>query len=599
MARRLVPVSFLLALGAAPLAAQVIPAEGRWRVLIHATDPDAESMRGELRLADSAGVLSGTLRLETDSGPPLPLSRARRPAPDSIDLERLAQGPLALVGRWNGIAWAGPVTRAGRTLGRWEAVALDEGEEFYPAPPSFILRQTLLGSPARATRVPGPWLAAARARLDSLVRREEHGERWLLGLVERREWRDGLARDLARLRSRVEGEEQARFDALFGSPAGWVVDLHDAALLAARRRRPTAASSDWAPALAASGLAPPGAGEPELLEAAWRLWSLADADSAAFRLRLEAVRAADPSGGGLPAMLQAYEQAAAWHLEATAFLARLLDPVREPARLALAPIGAPGTLPAGALDPALAGRLVVPANWEGEGWLARHGAAGLTRAISRLVPEYGEAAVVDLGEGRLTLAEPAAELRDGRLGVTRTVRYDPGEAPLLAALRVVAEMERARLLTAWWARPAAEPAGTTIFLPDPEPHLADGMAELAADFAADGLPWAARANATRRALVADRAVAERSALGLALVRALADGLGHTALDQTREVVAGLGYDWSALATRPALARACVELRDAPAGELPPGRGPMLLPELHFEVESGAPRVTAVRVHSFQ
>src|SRR5690606_34849504 len=270
MIARATPVLLALALAAAPASAQVIPVEGRWRVLVRAQDPGREALRGELRLVDAGDGLRGTLRLESDSGPPLALSRPRRPAPDSLELERPDQGPLTLAGRWNGIAWRGEVARAGQLLGHWEAVALGETEEYYPAPPTFLLRQLILGSPAHGIEAPGPWHGAALARLGAepaaalaarhaeaagragapAVPRERlaaDGDRWLRGLVDRDRWRGALARDLARLRAGLDGPARERFDVLFEPGAGWITDLHDAAIRAARRRQPDAGWSDWAP----------------------------------------------------------------------------------------------------------------------------------------------------------------------------------------------------------------------------------------------------------------------------------------------------------------------------------------------------------------
>jgi hypothetical protein len=622
MISRAAPVLLALALAAAPASAQAIPVEGRWRVLIHAPESGRESLRGELRLVDSAGGLRGILRLESDSGPPLALSRARRPAPDSLELERIGQGPLALAGRWNGFAWRGEVTRAGRPLGAWEAVSIGETEEFYPAPPTFLLQQLILGSPAHGIEVPGPWHGAALARLGpepvtdlaarhaeaanragvAAVARERlalDGERWMLGLVDRDRWREALTRDLARVGSRLDGTARGRFDALFEPGSGWVTDLHDAAIRAARRRRPDAAWSDWAPGLVAAGLVAPGADAPALMEAAWRLWTLGDADSAAFRLRLEAVRASDPAGSGIPSLLQAYAQAAGWHLGATAFLAGILDPAGAPGELSLAPLGHPGTVVGGVLDTALAAGLVRPANWEGEQWLARHGTARLGRAIARLEPEYGEAASMDLGQGRITLTTPGAESRTGRLGLAPVVRYDPGEAPLLVAARVVMERERARVLSAWRAGAGLSRVGSMVLLPDPPPHLLAGLAEIAADRSAEGLPLLEAFAALRRAVDAERDPGSASLVGHALVQVLADVLGPRQPGELRIAVLELGAHRDAVAERPALGRAWARWRNEPPLYLPSDRGPHLVPELRFAVEGGEPHVAGMRVHAIE
>ncbi len=622
MTPRAAAVLLALALAAPPASAQVIPVEGRWRVLIHAPEPGLESVRGELRLTDSAGTLRGTLRLESDSGAPLPLTRAVRLAPDSLELERFGQGPLALAGGWSGFSWRGEVARGGRPLGRWEAVSISEAVEFYPASPTFLFRQSILGSPAHGIEVPGPWHGAALARIGaepSAGQAARHGEtaaqagappvpperlaldgeRWLLGLVSRDRWRGALVRDLERLRSRLDGNARDRFDGLFEPGAGWVTDLHDAALRAARRQRADAAWSDWAPGLAAAGLATPGADPPALMEAAWRLWTLGDADTAAFRLRLEAVRASDPTGAGIPSLLQAYGQAASWHLAATDLLAGMLDPAAERGGLGLAPLGRPGSVVAGALDTALAAEMVRPANWEGEQWLARHGAGGLGRAIARLEPEYGEAASVDLGRGRIALTTPGAELRAGRLGFASVVRYDPGEAPLLVAARVVMERERVRALSAWRAGAGLTRAGTMVLLPDPPPHLVAGLAEMAAERSAHGLPFLSTALELRRALAAAGDSRSPDLLGHALLLVLDEALGHPTPGELRDAAVSLGSDPRGVEARPALARAWAAWRDAAPLIPSSARGPQLVPELRFAVEGGEPLVAGMQVHPLQ
>jgi hypothetical protein len=622
MTRRIPALLLPALLLSIPAAAQDVPVEGRWRLLVHDDSGRVEALRGELRLADSAGALRGTLRIESDTGAPLPLSAVRRPARDSIELERVIQGPLSLVGGWNGIAWRGTIARGGRVLGRWEAVPLRPDEEYYPASPAFVLHQLILGTPARTVAAPGSWLAAARDRLGpdpaaTFAARHaeaageagapavpaadiaEHGVAWLLGLRDRAAWRDAHARDLDRLRQRLDPVARRRFDALFEPSTGWITDLHDAAMRAMRRRSARAEWRDVAPGLVAAGLAAPGSEEPALLEAAWRLWSLGESDTAAFRLRLEAVRASVPSGGGIPLLLQAYEQAAAWHLGATALLDSLLAPASGRGPLALEALGTPGAAAAPEVDSVLAADLVRAANWEGESWLRRHGVAGLSRALGRMAPQYGEAASVDLGQGRVALTTPAAEVAGGALGLGSTVAYDPGEAPLLVATRVLMERERARLLAEWRAGSGVSRAEGIRLLPDPERHLGAGLADRSVDLAADGLPFLQAAVALRRAIEAARDPSASAVLGRALVAALAEGLDHASLDLTRTEIVAIGYDWSGVAERPALAREWRRWRSTPPEALPAGRGPVLVPELRFTLDGTNPTVTHIRVLGFQ
>ena len=579
----------------------------RWRVLVHPVDPAAETLRGELRLHDSAGAWVGTLRLESDSGPPLPLSALRFPGGDSIEFDRSAGGDWQFAGvrRMGTSIWAGSVRRAGRPAGRWEADSLASDREFYPAIPRFRLRQTILGTRDRPILAPGPWLAAAEPFAWKAVDVAD-AERWLLGFEDRQRWRDALVRDLTSLRARLDSSARRRFDGIFEPDRGWIADLHDAALRSVRGRgRPGVGWEAWRPALVGAGLLPANgeAGDATVMEAAWRLWSLGATDSAAQRVRLEAIRPFDVAGD-LELLLHGYRQAAVWHVAATAFLSGILDPAGEgPAiPVELAVTGRPGAEGHVALDPALAAALIAPENWEGERWLERRGPPGIARVLRRLEPAYGEAASVELGDARFGLTTPAAEAArsPGTFGTASVVRYDPGEPPLLAAIRVVVERERVRTHAAWRAGPGLQTSKEMRLLLDPEPHLTAGQAERAADLALASLdlPFTRQAVAIRRSAAAARDAAGDGVVGGPLLAALAAASDNPSIEETRTDVVVIGYDWDAVARRPGIAQAWAQWRDRPARTLAPGRGPQLIPEIVFVVEDGLPHIADVRVIGF-
>ena len=603
------PAAAVLLLLLASTAAAQPPASfaRRWRILLHPADPAAEPLRGELRLQDSAGGLVGTLRLESDSGPPLPLSSLRFPATDSIEFDRTAGGDWMFTGvrRMGTATWAGSVRRGGRPAGRWEADSLGADREYYPAVPRFRLRQTVLGTRDQPVVAPGSWLAAATVFKWEAVEMRD-AERWLLGLEDRRAWREDLVRDLAAVRTRLDSAARRRFDGLFEPDRGWIADLHDAALRSVRGRgRPGAGWEAWRPALTGAGLLPAGAGPDEaaVIEAAWRLWVLGTVDSAAQRVRLEAIRPFD-AAGEVELLLHGYRQAAVWHVAATAFLADALDPAGEgpsiPVELEVT--GRPGAEGYVALDPVLAAALVAPENWEGERWLERRGASGLARVLRRVEPTYGDAASVELGDARFGLTTPAAEAARsaGTFGTATVVRYDPSEPPLFAALRTVVERERIRVYIAWRSGPGLRASKEMRLLLDPEPHLAAGQAERAADLAlaARDLPATRRAVALRRSIALARDAAGDGVIGGPLVAALAAASGDPPLAETRADVVRIGYDWQGVPRRPGPARAWSRWRDQPERALAPGRGPQLIPEITFVVEDGLPHIADVRVIGF-
>ena len=579
----------------------------RWRILVHPADQSAEPLRGELRLQDSAGALVGTLRLESDSGPPLPLSSLRFPESDSIEFDRTAGGNWVFAGvRRTGTAtWAGSVQRGGRPAGRWEADSLGADREYYPAIPRFLLRQTILGTRDRPVVAPGPWLAAAEEFKWAPVEMPD-AERWLQGFRERRRWRDDLVRDLSALRARLDPVARRRFDGLFEPDRGWIADLHDAALRSVRGRgRPGAGWEGWRPALTGAGLLPAGANQEEaaVIEAAWALWVLGAVDSAAQRVRLEAIRPFD-AAGDVELLLHGYRQAAVWHVAATAFLADVLDPAGEAPSIPveLEVTGRPGATGYLALDPVLAAALVEPGNWEGERWLERRGASGLARVLRRVEPTYGDAASVEMGDARFELTTPAAEAGRpaGTFGTASVVRYDPGEPPLFAAIRAVVERERVRVHAAWRAGPGFQASKEMRLLLDPEPHLSAGQAERAADVALAtwDFPSARRAVAVRRSIALARDAAGDGVIGGPLIAALAAASGGPPLAETRADIVRIGYDWEAVPRRSGLAKAWSRWRDRPGRALAPGRGPQLIPEIIFVVEDGLPHIADVRVIGF-
>ncbi|HEX6434455.1 MAG TPA: hypothetical protein VFZ87_09430, partial [Gemmatimonadales bacterium] len=125
--------------------------------------------------------------------------------------------------------------------------------------PRFTMRQLVLRRNDALMQIPGPWLraaaalvpdsqtirtyrtAAARSGVEPLqeaalkTNRSQH----VMGLYHRAELVEVSRRTLESVRATIPSDSvRARFDAVFRPRGEWIVDLHDAALAAARRRIP-------------------------------------------------------------------------------------------------------------------------------------------------------------------------------------------------------------------------------------------------------------------------------------------------------------------------------------------------------------------------
>ena len=639
-----------LAAAAGPLAAQSSGAAGRWRVEVGgATAP----LQGELRLAERGGRLTGEFALEnSDSGP---VSLTGRLLSDSTIEFTVPLGvPTRFAGHVGPDHLEGIVE--GSSLRSWSASRLPLEMEYYPVLPRFTLAEVIAGRRDSTLRIPGRWLAAARALpaaavqsayadaarragvapLDSATLRTD-GSLRSFGLYRRAEYVAAMRRTLELLRAGIASDTvRARFDYLFRPRGEWLVDLHDAALLRAQLRLRGTTWSAAMPALRAVSRVADGGDPVESVPLAmYRLLTLAAADSGAVSAQLVLMRRAEPaSAAAVAALLEGYRQATAWTGAAASFLlnerwlpggAGLPEPhspaelVRQlwltedrasveradelPApELQVTLFGYPQAVPRYGVPPMALAALVRADNWTAEAWVHRHGAPALLALLRRLPADSGPATTFAAGgeSFRLTsVRRQAQESLNGFLEPFDAVRFDPGYAPLFALGTVIHEwqhilFERIRLQRAV-ARTAR--AGTPVTLPSTDPYVAEGFAEWRTERALSPivaqLPLLGLPEAEKRARLALTDPADPHVLGYLLVRAAADGIA----DPGRVSAALLrrGDDFTLLAADPVFAGRWARYAAAPDRVLMVPSRRVLVPETTFTVEDGYPDLVSTRI----
>lgn len=594
--------------------------------------------RGDLRLELRGGVLTGTLALESSDGPPAPIRAGRAGSGGAVEFAVDSPEPMSFTGRLVGATLSGQATSGHGRGWQWNAERLPDDAEFYAALPRFRAVQLMLGRDTTDLRLPGAWMEAAgrepgpAGRADALALAaglapipadsvRDYGFLPSLGLARRDEMVAAMVRTLTAIRADLPGADQRRFDALFRPRGEWLVDLHAAALDGARRRFRTLTWEDARPPLAAAGLlpasVPPSASVVPM--ALYQLAVLRARDSAAYQAARERLfRGGQPSAQMAEAVVDSYREAASWQGQAVSFLlsaswVRVDGRLDSPAGLMRAAWGRPD-LPVPAIRPRYfgipeavprvgvpgeaVGRIVAAENWAAEEWVRRRGTGALLDVLRRLKLDLGPNATLE-DHGPWILASVAGEAAGSPAGFLESkdeIIEDPGTPPLFAVATALHEwqhlvMERHRL-----ALPAGgtlRDVGTGLQVVRSDLFLAEGLAEWMTERLLlpilDRAPIVGFGDAQKLTVLAADNASDPHALGLRMLRALAEATGSA--DAARSLVL-------AHAASPAeVADAVSAWRGAavPALVIPVRGQRRLVPETIFTVEDGVGDVTSVRI----
>ena len=623
----------LVLLSAAVPHAALAQIEGRWAMLLGGRP--VGPLRGELRLTTERGRPGGTIWLQ-NSDAPVTLSNVEQ-RNGRISFSATADGRLRFTGELRGTQLRGIAVADSGPPRPWTAAPISPSVEYYPVLPRFSLRQVIAGRGGDEVRLPGAWVAAARAIAEDssyAVLARAAGVTPLggdalrtvaplraLGLARRSEMVAASRRTLEAIRAQLPTPAMTvAFDRTFRARGAWITDLHDAAVVQVRAGTPSFDPALTIPALAGAGwLARSDSGPEAVSIALYRLHMLESADSVAAQSVREAMLQSSPrSAAAVALMLRGYAAAERWHAEALRFLlfepwiggrtaARsVADLVREDWRgvtdslpipvITSRRFGYPQAVPRYGVPDVLFNRLVEPENWSARQWLGRHGAVGLLESLQLMTVDLGDQALLESGGEvfRLTtVRRQSLESTNGLLEPADAILVDPGYAPLLALGAVIHEWQH---LAAERVRRSAIRAGSTIHMPAPHPFVAEGIAEWQTErilaTLALAFPLLALHEPEKRARLRAGSDAEQHALGHAMVRALA-----AAVPERARLTALL---FEALADPAAVPRAS-ELRRAWARfggpelvvSAPSLR--VLIPETSFTIEDGFPDVVATRI----
>ena len=517
--------------------------------------------------------------------------------------------------------------------------------------PRFTLRQLVLRRNDALMRIPGPWLRAAAAFVpESLAIRayrtsaahsgveplggaelKSSRSQHVMGLYRRAELLTASRRTLASIRAAIPSDSvRARFDAIFRPTGEWIVDLHDAALAAARRQTP---GLEWIAARPALTGAHWVASTDSLLDEAlpralYGLAVLAENDTVAFAAAQARLWEANPaSARAALLLLQGYAEGRRWYVGALDFFLRepwlprsagtsirnrvraewgpLLNQESDPLIPEIQPrwFGYPQAVPRYGVPASMVRQMVVPDNSSASAWLQQQGHANLLRVLNRLPP--GDTTLVLLRAGseslRLTtVSRQARESLNGFLEPQDAIVIDPGYMPVLALSAIVHEWQHLlfrRTQLEMRVKDGDARAGLQIELPGVQPHLAEGFAEWSAERilapVAERWPLLSLGELEKRADMVQRGNDEQHVLGYALVQALAIHLPDPS------ALTGLllrhSEQPSRILAHPPIRKAWRKYRGAPERALPGPTYGTLIPEVTFTIENGFPDVVATRI----
>lgn len=521
--------------------------------------------------------------------------------------------------------------------------------------PRFTLREIIAGRNDSLFRIPGPWMRAATVTPPESLAMLAYGaaasrsgvaplegstlasqrSQHVMGLYRRAELVGAARRTLESIRTAIPSDTtRARFDRLFRSRGGWLVDLHDAALAWAQSRGARIEWKSAGPALTAAGWLAPGDSTDEtetVPRALYGLRVLAANDSAAFAAAQSDLRRADSSSAAVVTLLlNGYAEGQRWYAEAIAFFltepwaaqggrGRSIEDLvrddwlrvrsRSPGSPALSPeiqtrlFGYPQAVPHYGVPPELFNRLVSADNQLAGQWLQRHGPAALLQALRWLPAGDTSLALLQFGHETVrltTVPRQARESLNGFLEPRDVIAIDPGYSPLLALGAVVHEWQHLafrRLQLQDFAASLPEHAIPVVALPGIQPYVAEGFAEWSAERILDPLiarwPLLGLGELEKRAGLARESAEDQHALGYALVRELAAVLKDPA--RTTRMLLRYAEDPSRIDTEPALRAAWRRHRGARDYVFTAAMRRVLIPEVTFTIEDGYPDVIATRI----
>lgn len=628
-------IALALALSPAVLGAQV---EGRWALALGGGVTGR--LRGELVLKRQGDYWSGTLWLQGHERP-VDLLGADLTSDGEVRFETNADGGLQFRGSLRGDVLRGTARADTGAARPWAAARLQDITEFYPTLPRFTQREIVFGARPGRSRLPGAWVAAARARpADDAEQYRElaraAGMKPLsgteltsisvpraLGRASRSEMVEAARRTLSDIANQLPspGVRQA-FDRIFRPRGSWLTDLRDAALHFAGIRMPGLTPDGALPGLRALGWIDSTVTDPDaLVDALYRLRVLEATDSSfAAALTSDLRRSRPGEAASITAWLDAFRMAERWHASAVQFL--LLVPwiggetAASPLMLAASgweevldslPIpevrarhfSYPQAVPRYGIPAPLFDRLYVAENFAAARWLERHGRQALLLSARQAAPDFGPEAVMDLGPDTvmLTTVRQQAEARtSGFLEPADVIEVDPSYVPLLALGAALHEwqhlaFERVRRLR------MARDTGTIVALHAPNSWVAEGVAEwrtgrvlrqLAARF-----PLLAMGEHEKRLRIERGNSDEPHVLGYLLVDALAAAMPG---DGARlELLVAASDDPAVVMRTPGLVDAWDRYATAPDLELGSRGSRAVVPEMTFTVEDGYPDVIRLRI----